>query len=79
MYAYSMAPYILAENPEMSAKEALEKSKQITQGHKSELFVLQLSFLGWILLSAVTLGIASIYVVPYMSATVANFYNSIKE
>lgn len=79
MYAYSMAPYILAENPEMSAEDALEKSKQITQGHKSELFVLQLSFILWMLLCVVTLGIASIYVIPYMSATTANFYNSIKE
>lgn len=79
MYAYSMAPYILAENPEMSASEALEKSKQITQGHKFDLFVLHLSFILWAILSVITCGIASIYVIPYKNVTIANFYNSIKE
>lgn len=47
-------------------------------GHKWELFVLQLSFIGWYLLVSITFGIASIYVVPYMSCTVANFYQRIK-
>lgn len=77
-YAYSMAPYILAENPYMTAREALDESKRITDGHKLELFKLNLSFIGWILLVAVTFGIASIYVAPYMNATMANFYHSIK-
>lgn len=74
-----MAPYILAENPEMTAKEAIEKSKQITNGHKFDLFVLELSFILWMLLTVFTFGIAGIYVIPYMSATTANFYNLIKE
>lgn len=78
-YSYSMAPYILAENPEMTAKEAIEKSKQITNGHKFDLFVLELSFILWMLLTVFTFGIAGIYVIPYMSVTTANFYNSIKE
>lgn len=77
-YSYSMAYYVLAENPNMTAREALNISKQITNGHKWELFVLSLSFIGWILLSMVTFGIALIYVIPYMNATFANFYNSIK-
>ncbi len=76
--AYSMAMYIVADQPEMSAREALKKSENMMQGHKMEFFVLQLSFLGWYLLGAITFGIAYIWAVPYMSATVANFYNKIK-
>lgn len=78
-YSYSMAFYILADHPELTAREALAKSKVIMEGHKWELFVLQLSFIGWFFLVGVTFGIASIYVVPYVSAATANFYNSIKE
>ena len=74
-YSYSMAFYILADNPELTAREALSKSKEIMNGHKMDLFVLRLSFIGWYLLTVLTLGIASIYT----SATTANFYNSIKE
>ena len=77
-YSYSMAMYILAENPEMGALEAIDRSKAMMDGHKMELFVLELSFIGWYLLCGVTFGIAAIWVVPYVSATTANFYNSIK-
>lgn len=77
-YAYSMSFYILADNPELTAREALSKSKEMMNGHKWDLFVLQLSFFWWFLLVMVTLGIAAIYVTPYISATTANFYNSIK-
>ena len=77
-YSYSMAPYILAENPELTARQALNLSKEITYGHKMELFVLDLSFIGWCLLGAITFGLAFIYVAPYMNATKANFYNAIK-
>lgn len=76
--SYSMAPFILADNPELTAREALSESIEIMYGHKFDLFVLLLSFLGWMLLSAITFGIAYIYVIPYMSATVTNFYNEIK-
>ena len=78
-YAYSMSFYILADNPELTAREALSKSKEMMNGHKWDLFVLQLSFFWWYLLVGVTFGIAAIYVTPYISATTANFYNSIKE
>ena len=77
-YSYSMAFYILADNPELTAREALAKSKEMMDGHKLDLFVLQLSFIGWYLLVGITFGIAAIYVTPYISATTANFYNSIK-
>ena len=77
-YAYSMAPYILADNPTMTAREALNESKRITNGAKMDLFILELSFIGWALLGVVTFGIALIYVVPYMNATRANVYQNLK-
>lgn len=77
-YSYSMAMYILSENPEIGALEAINRSKAMMDGHKMELFVLQLSFIGWYLLCAVTFGIAGVWVIPYVNATMANFYNSIK-
>lgn len=77
--SYSMAPYILAENKSLTANEALNVSKQMMIGHKADLFVLYLSFIGWGLLVSVTFGIAGIYVFPYMEATKVNFYYSIKQ
>ena len=78
-YSYSMAPFILAENNDLTAREALSKSKEIMNGHKFDLFVLQLSFFWWYMLEIITFGIASIYVVPYVLAATTNFYNKIKE
>lgn len=77
-YSYSMAFYILAENPDMTAREALNESKAIMAGHKMDFFVLQLSFILWALLTVVTFGIASIYVMPYQQLTFTNFYHNIK-
>ncbi len=76
--SYSMAPYILAENKGKAALECINESKAMTMGHKADLFVLSLSFIGWILLGAITFGIAYIWVTPYMNATFANAYNSLK-
>jgi len=78
-FSYSMAAYILAENPNMTAREALNESKIIMKGHKAELFILYLSFILWGILSTVTCGIASIYVGPYIQATITNFYLAIKQ
>lgn len=78
-YAYSMSFYVLADNPELTASEALAKSQKIMNGHKMDLFILELSFIGWFFLVGLTFGLAAIYVAPYMEATMANFYNSIKE
>ena len=77
-FSYSMSNFILADNPELTAREALAKSKEMMNGHKVDLFILYLSFIGWYLLGAITFGIAYIYIVPYFNATIANFYNSIK-
>jgi uncharacterized membrane protein len=76
--SYSMSFYILAENPGMTATEALNESKRMTKGYKGKLFMLGLSFILWFLLGSVTLGIAYIYVVPYVSTTMANFYKELK-
>ena len=77
-FAYSMSMYILAENKGKSALECINESKAMTNGHKMDLFVLNLSFIGWLLLVAVTFGIAAIWVVPYMNATMTNAYQSLK-
>jgi len=77
-YSYSMATYILAENKGKPALECINESKAMTNGHKMDLFVLGLSFIGWGLLCVITLGIAGIWVVPYMQATYTNAYNSLK-
>lgn len=76
--SYSMAPYILAEQPQLTALEALNESKRIMKGHIGDYFVLQLSFIPWILLGAVTCGLAYLYVGPYIASADANFYNAIK-
>ncbi len=78
-YSYSMAFYILADNPSMKAKKALKESERLMEGHKWQLFILDLSFIWWFLLVIVTFNIASIYVDPYYKATHANFYNHLKE
>ena len=77
-YSYSMSLYVLAENKGKPALECINESKAMTEGHKFDLFVLGLSFLGWALLCVITLGIAAIWVTPYMSATYANAYNLLK-
>lgn len=75
--SYFAAPYILAEHPEIKASEAIKMSKEMMNGHKKELFTLCLSFIGWFILGFITLGIAFIYVQPYMQATLAEFFNEI--
>ena len=77
-YSYSMSLYVLAEIKGKPALECINESKAMTEGHKFDLFVLGLSFLGWALLCVITLGIAAIWVTPYMSATYANAYNLLK-
>lgn len=73
-YSYAATPYIIANNPDMKINDAITKSRELMDGHKFELFVLQLSFIGWMLLGILTLGIGLLYVLPYMSITLANFF-----
>lgn len=76
-YSYSMTGYILAEHPEMSAKDAIALSKEIMQGNKMRLFMLHLSFFGWGLLAVITCGIGGLWVTPYVQAATAVFYRDI--
>ena len=76
-YKYFAVYYIIAENPYISAKEALEKSKEVMWHNKWRAFCLDLSFIGWDLLSALTLGIASIWITPYRQTAHAIFYRQI--
>ena len=77
-YAYSLVPYILNDNPEMNSKEALDLSEKMMDGHKGELFVLQLSFIGWELLGILTLGILYLWLVPYMQTAQTKFLYEVK-
>lgn len=78
-YEYSMIPYLLAENPNLSAPQAFSLSKQMTTGQKMDLFVLDLSFLGWIILGLICCGIGILFVLPYPEATRAEVYLNLKE
>jgi len=76
-FAYSMAPYIMADNPEMSSLDAITASKIMMKGHKGRLFGLYLSYIGWFLLCMLTFGIGFIFLTPWIQASVAEFYQDI--
>lgn len=76
-YSYAMAPYILVENPGCSGSEAIRRSKELMKGHKGELFLLDLSFIGWGILATLTLGIGYLFLNPYTHAARAAFYRSL--
>jgi uncharacterized membrane protein len=73
-YRYAMAPFILYENPGMTASRAIDVSKEMMDGHKLDLFLLDLSFIGWSILAALTLGIGNLWLSPYSSMAHASFY-----
>ena len=78
-YSYRMAPYILADRPELSGTEVLTLSRQMMNGHKWKTFVLDLSVLGWNILSALTFGLLGVfYVNPYRQCTNAELYRELK-
>ena len=76
--SYSMTPFILAENPNMSASEAIDASKNLMDGHKMDLFILDLTFIGWDLLASLTLNLGNIALNPYKNAAHAAFYREIQ-
>lgn len=78
-YSYSMSFYILNDNPDMSAEEAIDESMKMMEGYKARLFLLDLSFILWYLLGIITLGIGLLWVIPYHCATRAAFYEELKE
>ena len=73
-----MTDFILKDDPEISALDAMMKSWKMTDGHKAELIYLFLSFLGWIILSLLTLGIGFLLLYPYMQSTLAHVYEDLK-
>lgn len=76
-FSYAMTPFILADHPELKASEAIRRSMDLMQGHKMELFLLELSFIGWDILNIFTLGIGSFWLNPYKNAAVAAFYREL--
>ena len=76
--AYSLTPFIVKDNPQLSPNQAINLSMKMMKGHKFDLFYLYLSFIGWILLAMLTLGVGLLWVIPYMQTTMAAFYQDVK-
>lgn len=78
-YAYALVSYILADDPNIESKDALKLSEEMMKGHKGELFVFGLSFIGWHLLAILTLGILEIWIIPYQQTATTKFLLNIKD
>lgn len=76
--SYSQAFYIMNDNPQIEALDALKQSKEMMKGYKGKLFMMWLSFLGWALLCILTLGIGFLWLNPYIQLSLANFYGDLK-
>lgn len=77
-YMYAMVPYLLHDYPELTPREAMKISREMMRGQKWNLFILDFTFIGWILLSILTAGLGMIFVEPYMSTAHATFYEDLK-
>jgi uncharacterized membrane protein len=77
-YGYRMTRYILADSPDLSASDAIRLSDRMMQGHKMELFMLDLSFIGWYILGGLAFGVGVFLVHPYKDATEAQFYMTLR-
>lgn len=78
-YSYSMTRYIQAEQPELTPSKAIARSKEMMDGNRWRLFCLQMSFIGWNILSMLTLGIGNLWLLPYQQAATAAFYRDLKK
>lgn len=78
-YSFSMVFYIINDHPEMSAIEALRESNRLMKGHKMEYFFLQMSFIGWMIVGFLSLGVGLFWVCAYMNTANAIFYNQLIE
>lgn len=76
--SYAMTPYIMIEEPNLTVSEAIEKSRLMMTGHKWDLFVLRFSFIGWSILSALTLQLGNLLLNPYRNAAEAALYRELK-
>ena len=77
-YEYAIIPHILADDPEISSKDAFKKAKEMMNGNKFRLFKLNISFIGWYVLCFVTFGIGIFFLMPYINAATAEFYVELK-
>jgi uncharacterized membrane protein len=77
--SYSMTFYILADNPSIGAKQALDKSKKMMMGYKWKFFCLLFRFFGWFLLCILTMGVGFLWLMPYINISTAKFYDDIKD
>ena len=77
-HSYAMTYYIKYDHPEYDWRMCIDESRRMMKGHKWRLFCLNLSFIGWYLLCLVTFGIAALWVIPYVQAATANFYEDLK-
>ena len=77
-YSYAMTPYILKDKPNIDSNSAIDESCAMMDGHKGELFMLDLSFIGWFLLGCLTLGLGFLFIMPYWLTTRAQFYEKLK-
>lgn len=78
-FAFSQTYFVLIDNPKMKLMECLRKSYNLMDGFKGELFMLELSFIGWVIVCVLTLGIGLLWYIPYHEITLGNFYMEIKE
>lgn len=76
--SYAMTMYIVKDHPELTVNEAIDLSKDMMYGHKYDLFYLYISFIGWYLLSILTLGIGTFWLMPYIQTAQASFYEDVK-
>ena len=76
--AYAFVPFVVHDNPDIDCREALRRSRIMMRGHKMDLFLLYLTFIPWILLIFITFGIAAFWVAPYVSMSLAHFYEDVK-
>ncbi|ATI50401.1 MULTISPECIES: DUF975 family protein [Bacillus cereus group] len=78
-FSYAMTYFIINDHPEYSINQAITESRRMMDGHKMEYFILCLSFIGWFILSCITLGIGFLWLIPYFYTTSAAFYEEIAE
>ena len=76
--SYSLVPYILVDDPNMSSGDVLDLSSKMMNGHKMDYFKLELSFIGWHLLAVLTLGILEIWIAPYQATAMTKFLSEVK-
>ena len=77
-FSYAMTPYILEERPDLTANQAIDRSRAMMKGHKFDLFYLCLSFIGWGFLCILTLGIGFLWLIPYTQTSISAFYEDVK-